>query len=133
MAESWEKYHERFEKWASSLPRCVGDAGACDGNLVGLEHEDNCPMKGVEEPTFFDAWLAGRRDALEEPDIEAISAKVHERWMESKRAKGVTTRRSETGEELMVPYEQLSESAKDLDRGSVEAVLAAIRALEEKP
>jgi len=26
----------------------------------------------------------------------------------------------------MVPYEQLSESAKDLDRGSVQAVLTAI-------
>jgi RyR domain-containing protein len=61
-------------------------------------------------------------------DVEKISAKVHEQWMESKLAKGVTTRKSESGEELMVPYEQLSEGAKDLDRGSVKAVLAAIAA-----
>ena len=62
------------------------------------------------------------------PDIEVVSAKVHEAWMESKRAKGVTSRKSETGEELMVPYDQLSESAKELDRGSVRAVYEAIRA-----
>lgn len=62
------------------------------------------------------------------PDIEVVSAKVHEAWMESKRAQGVTSRKSEAGEELMVPYEQLSESAKNLDRGSVRAVYEAIQA-----
>ncbi len=66
------------------------------------------------------------------PDIEVVSAKVHEAWMESKRAQGVTTRKSETGEELMVPYEQLSEEAKELDRGSVRAVYEAIRAASEE-
>jgi RyR domain-containing protein len=62
------------------------------------------------------------------PDIEIVSAKVHEAWMESKRAQGITSRKSESGEELMVPYDQLSEAAKDLDRGTVRAVYAAIRA-----
>ncbi len=62
------------------------------------------------------------------PDIEVVSAKVHEAWMESKRAQGVTSRQSETGEELMVPYEQLSDSAKELDRATVRAVYEAIRA-----
>ena len=66
------------------------------------------------------------------PDIEVVSAKVHEAWMESKRAQGVTSRQSETGEELMVPYEQLSEPAKDLDRGTVRAVYEAIRAVAEE-
>jgi hypothetical protein len=66
------------------------------------------------------------------PDIEVVSAKVHEAWMESKRAQGVTSRKSETGEELMVPYDQLSESAKELDRGSVRAVYEAIRATAEE-
>lgn len=60
--------------------------------------------------------------------IEAVSAKVHEAWMATKQAQGVTTRKSESGEELMVPYEQLSEPAKDLDRGSVKATIAAIEA-----
>ena len=66
------------------------------------------------------------------PDIEAVAAKVHEAWMEAKRARGVSSRRSETGEELMVPYEQLSEEAKELDRSSVRAVYDAIRSLERK-
>jgi hypothetical protein len=66
------------------------------------------------------------------PDIETVSAKVHEAWMNSKRAQGVTSRQSETGEELMVPYEQLSEPAKELDRASVRAVYDAIRATAEE-
>jgi DNA-directed RNA polymerase sigma subunit (sigma70/sigma32) len=57
--------------------------------------------------------------------IELTAARVHEKWMAAKRASGVTSRRSETGEELMVPYEQLSESAKDLDRISARTALEA--------
>ena len=49
-------------------------------------------------------------------DLEAEAAKGHANWLDSKRAAGVTSRLSETGEELMVPYAQLSEAAKDLDR-----------------
>jgi hypothetical protein len=64
------------------------------------------------------------------PDIEKVSAKVHEAWMEAKRRQGVTSRKSETGEELMVAYEQLSEEAKDLDRSTVRAVYEAIRSLK---
>jgi hypothetical protein len=66
--------------------------------------------------------------ASELPDIEVVAAKVHESWMESKRAQGMTTRRSESGEELMVPYEQLSEEQKEVDRATVRAVYEAIRA-----
>lgn len=62
------------------------------------------------------------------PNIETVSAKVHEAWMDSKRAQGVTTRKAEDGEELMAPYESLSEKAKELDRGTVKAVYAAIEA-----
>lgn len=62
------------------------------------------------------------------PDIEIVSAQVHKAWMESKRKTGVESRKSEIGEELMVPYEQLSEAAKELDRGTVRAVYAAIEA-----
>ena len=63
------------------------------------------------------------------PDIELVSAKVHGAWMESKLAQGVTTRKSESGEELMVPYEHLSEKAKELDRSTVRAVYKAIVSL----
>lgn len=64
-------------------------------------------------------------------DVELISAKVHERWMKTKLSQNITSRFSESGEELMVPYEQLSETAKDLDRNSVNAVIAAIHSLKE--
>lgn len=60
--------------------------------------------------------------------IEVVSAKVHEAWMQTKRSQNVTTRKSERGEELMVPYSDLSEAAKDLDRGSVRATLKAVEA-----
>ena len=63
------------------------------------------------------------------PDIEEVAAKVHEAWLQAKSAQGVTSRKSETGEELMVPYNLLSESAKELDRASVRAVYSAIEAL----
>ena len=62
------------------------------------------------------------------PDIEVVSAKVHEAWIQSKLVAGVTSRKSESNEELMVPYDQLSEAAKDLDRNTVKAVYAAIEA-----
>jgi hypothetical protein len=65
------------------------------------------------------------------PDVEKVAEKVHEAWMDSKRALGVSSRKSEAGEELMVPYEQLSEAAKDLDRNTVRAVYRAISSLEE--
>lgn len=56
---------------------------------------------------------------------------MHESWLLNKRALGVTSRLSETGEELMVPYSQLSEPAKELDRVTVRAVYAAIEAASQ--
>jgi hypothetical protein len=66
------------------------------------------------------------------PPIEEVAAKVHESWMNAKRAQGITSRKSESGEELMVDYGQLSEAAKDLDRGSVRAVYSAIESLSKE-
>lgn len=65
------------------------------------------------------------------PDVEKVSASVHDAWMESKRRQGVTTRKAEDGEELMAPYQGLSDKAKDLDRNSVRAVYAAIAAAQQ--
>ena len=66
------------------------------------------------------------------PDIEEVSAEVHQAWMDSKKKNGVSSRKSEDGEELMVHYEKLSENAKDLDRNTVKAVYAAIKRLQDK-
>ena len=60
------------------------------------------------------------------PDIEAVASEVHLEWMESKREMGVLSRKAEDGEELMVPFEQLSEKAKELDRRAVRTVYGAI-------
>lgn len=62
--------------------------------------------------------------------IEQVSAKVHEDWMKNKLANGVTSRTfAETGEELMVPYEQLTEKAKDADRSTVRTTIKALESL----
>jgi hypothetical protein len=66
------------------------------------------------------------------PDIEKVAELVHDAWIETKKSQGVTTRKSEFGEELMVPYKKLSEKAKDLDRGSIRAVYDAIQEIESK-
>ena len=58
--------------------------------------------------------------------IEEVSDAVHATWMQAKRTAGVTTRRLESGEELMVAYANLSEQAKDLDRGTVRTVIRAL-------
>lgn len=63
---------------------------------------------------------------IELPDLELVAAEVHVAWMASKKAMGIESRKSETGEELMVDYTALSEEAKDLDRNTVKAVYAAI-------
>jgi hypothetical protein len=60
------------------------------------------------------------------PDIELVAAQVHAAWMADKLSQGITSRKAEDGEELMVPYEHLSERAKELDRVAVRAVYAAI-------
>jgi hypothetical protein len=71
---------------------------------------------------------SGKLGEIDLPDIELVSAKVHEAWIASKRSQSIISRKSESGEELMVPYQQLSEPAKDLDRETVMAVYAAIKA-----
>jgi hypothetical protein len=65
------------------------------------------------------------------PDVEVVAAEVHAAWIRSKQAQGVTSRRSEVGEELMVPYAHLSESAKELDRATVRVVYTAIQATKQ--
>lgn len=64
------------------------------------------------------------------PDIELVAERVHEAWMQTKLDKGITSRKAEDGEELMVPYLALSEGQKDADRNLVRTVYAAINSLE---
>lgn len=64
------------------------------------------------------------------PNIEKVAEQVHIAWMQSKIAQGFHIRKSEDGDELMIPYQQLSEKAKDLDRNTVKAVYNAIRNMQ---
>jgi hypothetical protein len=63
------------------------------------------------------------------PDIEKVSERVHADWVQKKRADGVESRQSTWGEELIRPYTELSDRAKQLDRDTVEVVYGAIREL----
>jgi hypothetical protein len=63
------------------------------------------------------------------PDIELVAAKVHEAWVETKLAQGVTSRLSSDGVEQMIPYNDLPDHLKELDRATVKAVYAAIQSL----
>lgn len=55
--------------------------------------------------------------------LERLSAAVHADWMAEQAARGRTSSVGRDGEEYMVPYDQLSEAAKELDRVTVRAVL----------
>lgn len=66
------------------------------------------------------------------PDMETVAAEVHKAWMKSKRKQGISSRKAEDGEELMVAYEELSEKAKNLDRNTVKAVYDAIKKLSKR-
>lgn len=67
---------EAFEKWVQSLPYCIGGEEGCDGDLVGEEHEENCPMSKVPDSrgrysaaTYYGCWQAGQ-DAAHESDAQ---------------------------------------------------------------
>ena len=62
------------------------------------------------------------------PSIEETASLIHAAWVESKLAQGVTSRLSSDGIEQMVPYAQLPDHLKELDRATVRAVYAAIEA-----
>ncbi len=58
--------------------------------------------------------------------IDRVAAKVHDSWVKVQYSRGVRSRKTESGDEQMVPWEELSESAKDLDRAGVIAMIEAI-------
>jgi hypothetical protein len=73
-----------------------------------------------------------RRRPMDLPDLETVAAIVQRDWMEQKRAGGTHSRVSEWGEELMVPYDQLSDRGKEQNRALVRTVYAAIEAAQKE-
>lgn len=82
-----------------------------------------CPQCGAEGQ-FIDAFKEA--NVTREEIIEECAEAVHDKWMATKRAQGVTSRPAEDGTEQIAPYATLPEHIKDLDRGSVEAVVDAL-------
>lgn len=64
------------------------------------------------------------------PDIEHVAAAVHQEWINTKLAQGITSRPAADGREQMVPYEQLDNDLQELDRATVRAVYRAIEACQ---
>jgi len=60
------------------------------------------------------------------PDIETVAAEVHQAWIDTKLAQGITSRPAADGTEQMVPYADLPDALQELDRSTVRAVYAAI-------
>jgi hypothetical protein len=59
-----EQVRKKYKSWIDSLPVCPK---SCDGDLVGEEHDIDCPVgqaggfKGM-----FDAYVAGRDQGIEQ-------------------------------------------------------------------
>jgi hypothetical protein len=59
--------------------------------------------------------------------VEVMAKPAHEAWMSYYRQMGYTSRKAEWGEEFLVPWEQLSERGKELDRIIMRAILQAFK------
>lgn len=96
--------------------------------------DDDVYIGSARTPEFADELVnAANRDPLVHIyewlvslDHEDIAETVHVAWLEEKAKAGVDTHMSHTGEDLMRPYAELSEEAKDLDRATVRAVCDAL-------
>jgi hypothetical protein len=65
------------------------------------------------------------------PPVEKVAALVHDAWTAGKRKTGIIHCLHQ-GEDLMVPYSELSDAAKDLDRATVLTVYRAIAQASEE-
>lgn len=55
--------------------------------------------------------------------VELMAENAHNSWMQAYLDQGYTSRLAEWGEEFMVPYDQLTERGKDLDRTIMRSIL----------
>lgn len=130
--DGWLEDAEYFAAAINELTREAPPAGQ-GATAVAIVQGDGFEISWINqgpEPAGTKLYLApahGEREPL--PDVELVSEKVHAAWIASKHEQGVRSRYAEDGEELMVPYSFLTEKSKQLDRNSVLAVYAAIRAL----
>jgi len=55
--------------------------------------------------------------------VAAMAESAHNAWWEYYKASGYTSRKAEWGEEFMVPFSELSERGKELDRIIMRSIL----------
>jgi hypothetical protein len=97
----------------------------------------NCGARGGLGPHDSNAREAAERHIADQVQaaaaatVDAAAERVHEAWIAMQWTSGKTSCVDRhAGEELMVPWGDLSEWAKDLDRSTVRAVLGLERAGE---
>lgn len=59
--------------------------------------------------------------------VEAMAESAHTAWVSWYTERGITSRLSASGEEFLVPFSELSEAGKDLDRTIMRAILNSFR------
>jgi hypothetical protein len=134
-SSAMEQYAEREKLIADFVASSAGVACEEARELIAKLRDEGNSIKSVHMIRGADlgVWYALMRRAAEfiergTPPSATEADRVHQAWILSKQTQGVTSRKAEDGEELMVSYRRLSEKAKDLDRATVRAVYAAISA-----
>lgn len=116
---------------ADVQPRLVARCGGpglcpeCAREAIAAGHTGLTEVAASVGPLTFKRYRYATGDEL----IELLAAKSHEGYVAGKRASGCTSRLTESGEEVLVPYEQLSESSKDISRSAARAILVGLEEL----
>ncbi len=63
---------------------------------------------------------------MERDIVELMAEGLHSFWLDQYCKAGFNSRLSLTGEEFMLPWDQLSEASKEFDRQGIRAALSAI-------
>lgn len=87
--------------------------------------EGNTVSDPIDNDTFLRNMIASAHPLVGEPNEERLAEAVHEAYLATCARLGWSVKA-----ENAVPYSQLPEDAKELDRATVRAVVAALRAAE---
>jgi hypothetical protein len=104
------------------------------GKIYGPADEDRdpvkCPRCGSTHATRRDD--SELDEELSQDEIEKAAAAVHDEWMKNQKKAGHTEHKSPDGkEDYMVPYDELKDKSKKLDRDAVKATIDALKLDEE--
>jgi hypothetical protein len=125
---------------AAKLPRgwekveclwCCGSGKEPDGDTCttcggeGWYYEDEKGHRHFSTDVDEETTL---KEELSKSDVEKAAAAVHDQWMDNQKKSGHIEHKSPDGkEDYMVPYDELKEKSKKLDRDAVKATLDALK------